>query len=212
MIHPALGRRCNVRCNRHSRHTSRADVGITSGTAVYRGVPLKKVLKRACGGVLPECKHLEFVGADTYFKCVLSITLLSKIDLDSRLPVYRKGHVFNYAVSVPYRKVRANEEVLLAWEMNGKPLPKIHGFPLRAVVTGYIGARSTKWLYKINAIAEPSLAPVQAQEYLYFTQQVRPFERFSVQDAIERAAVARSASRTPSTPMGSLSRTCLSRM
>ena len=39
-----------------------------SGTAVYRGVPLKKVLKIACGGILPECKHLEFIGADTYFK------------------------------------------------------------------------------------------------------------------------------------------------
>lgn len=121
--------------------------------------------------------------------------------------------MFNYAVSVPYRKVRANEEVLLAWEMNGKPLPKIHGFPLRAVVTGYIGARSTKWLYKINAIAEPSLAPVQAQEYLYFTQQVRPSQRFPcVKDAIERIDVARLASRTPSTPMGSLFRTCPSRM
>ena len=41
-----------------------------SGTAVYRGVPLKKVLKLACGGILPECKHLEFIGADTYFKYV----------------------------------------------------------------------------------------------------------------------------------------------
>lgn len=80
--------------------------------------------------------------------------------------------MFNYAVSVPWRKVRANEEVLLAWEMNGKPLPKIHGYPLRAVVTGYIGARSAKWLYRINALAEPSLGPVQAQEYLYYTQQV----------------------------------------
>ncbi|TBU59053.1 sulfite oxidase mitochondrial precursor [Dichomitus squalens] len=121
------------------------------GTAVYRGVPLKKVLKIACGGILPEAKHLEFIGADTYFK---------------------KGNVYNYAVSVPWRKVRQNEEVLLAWEMNGKPLPKIHGFPLRAVVTGYIGARSAKWLYKINALAEPSLGPVQAAEYLYYNQQL----------------------------------------
>lgn len=39
-----------------------------SGTAVYRGVPLKKVLKHACGGVQPECQHIEFIGADTYFK------------------------------------------------------------------------------------------------------------------------------------------------
>ncbi|KII86945.1 hypothetical protein PLICRDRAFT_113899 [Plicaturopsis crispa FD-325 SS-3] len=121
------------------------------GTAVYRGVPLKKVLKKACVGVLPDCQHLEFIGADTYFK---------------------KLNVFNYAVSVPWRKVRQNEEVLLAWEMNGKPLPKIHGAPLRVVVTGYIGARSCKWVYRINAIAEPSLGPVQSQEYLYYTPQI----------------------------------------
>ncbi|KAF7789478.1 hypothetical protein EIP86_000424 [Pleurotus ostreatoroseus] len=119
-------------------------------TAVYRGVPLKKVLKKACGGVLPECQHLEFIGADTYFK---------------------KLEVYNYAVSVPWRKVRANEEVLLAWEMNGQPLPKIHGAPLRVVVTGYIGARSCKWVYRINALPEPSFGPVQRQEYLYYNQQ-----------------------------------------
>jgi sulfite oxidase len=113
-------------------------------------VPLKKVLKRACGGILPDCRHLEFIGADTYFK---------------------KGHVFNYAVSVPWRKVRQNEEVLLAWEMNGQPLPKIHGGPLRVVVTGFIGARSCKWVYKINALPEPSMGPVQRQEYLYYNQQ-----------------------------------------
>ncbi|KAF9449119.1 molybdopterin binding oxidoreductase [Macrolepiota fuliginosa MF-IS2] len=121
------------------------------GTAVYRGVPLKKVLKYACGGVLPECGHLEFIGADTYFK---------------------KNNVYNYAVSVPWRKVRQNEEVILAWEMNGKPLPKIHGAPLRLVVTGYIGARSCKWVYRINALQEPSMGPVQSQEYLYYTSQI----------------------------------------
>ncbi|KAJ3535774.1 hypothetical protein NM688_g6930 [Phlebia brevispora] len=121
------------------------------GTAVYRGVPLKKVLKKACGGVLPECQHLEFIGADTYFK---------------------KLEAYNYAVSVPWRKVRANEEVLLAWEMNGQPLPKIHGAPLRVVVTGYIGARSCKWVYRINALSEPSFGPVQRQEYLYYNQQI----------------------------------------
>ncbi|PCH39809.1 molybdopterin binding oxidoreductase [Wolfiporia cocos MD-104 SS10] len=121
------------------------------GTAVYRGVPLKKVLKHACGGLKPEARHVEFVGADTYFK---------------------KNTVYNYAVSVPTRKVRQADEVILAWEMNGAPLPKMHGFPLRAVVAGVIGARSTKWLYRINVLAEPSLGPVQAQEYLYYTSQI----------------------------------------
>ena len=77
----------------------------------------------------------------------------------------------NYVVSDPFSKVRINE-VLLAWEMNGEPLPKIHGFSLRAVVFGYIDARSVKWLYRIKAIPHPSREPVQSREYLYFTSQV----------------------------------------
>lgn len=72
-----------------------------------------------CGGLKEGAGHIEFMGVDTYFK---------------------KGQVYNYVVSVPWRKVRIHE-VMLAWEMNGKPLPKIHGYPLRAVVFGYIGAR-----------------------------------------------------------------------
>lgn len=119
------------------------------GTARWTGVSLKKVIKY-CGGLKDNGAHLEFFGADTYFK---------------------KGHVYNYAVSVPARKMKINE-VLLAWEMNGEPLPAIHGFPLRVVVMGYIGARSCKWLTRINVIAEPSMAPVQMKEYLYYTPQV----------------------------------------
>ncbi|KLP08890.1 putative catalase isozyme P [Fusarium fujikuroi] len=118
------------------------------GTAKWTGVSLKKVIKY-CGGLKDGAKHLELYGADTYFK---------------------GGQCMNYVVSVPWSKVKANE-VMLAWEMNDKPLPKIHGFPLRAVVFGYIGARSCKWLYRIKAIEKPSLAPVQSREYLYFQQQ-----------------------------------------
>lgn len=119
------------------------------GTARWTGVSLKKVIKY-CGGLKEGATDIEFFGADTYFK---------------------KGQVYNYGVSVPVRKMKVNE-VILAWEMNGKPLPKIHGFPLRAVVAGYIGARSCKWLYRINVINGPSMAPVQMKEYLYYTPQI----------------------------------------
>ncbi|KAI1775902.1 molybdopterin binding oxidoreductase [Hypoxylon cercidicola] len=119
------------------------------GTARYVGVSLKKVIKY-CGGLHDAAKHLELAGADTYFKM---------------------NEVMNYVISVPYSKVKAHE-VMLVWEMNGEPLPKIHGAPLRAVVLGYIGARSVKWLYRITAIPEPTRAPVQSREYLYFNQQV----------------------------------------
>ncbi len=145
-----------------------------------------------CGGLKDGAQHIELMGVDTYFK---------------------KGNVFNYVVSVPWRKVRVHE-VMLAWEMNGKPLPKIHGFPLRAVVFGYIGARyrtctyafsnvivlmstmirSVKWLARIDAIAEPSHAPVQKKEYLYYSPQCGKHNAtyssgFSIQDMPVSSAI-----------------------
>lgn len=119
------------------------------GTARYVGISLKKVIKD-CGGLVGSGKHLELFGADTYFK---------------------DNEAMNYVVSIPWSKVKANE-VMLVWEMNGEPLPKIHGFPVRVIVMGYIGARSVKWLYRIRVIERPSRAPVQSREYLYFPQQV----------------------------------------
>ncbi|KAL5452799.1 hypothetical protein PMIN06_005828 [Paraphaeosphaeria minitans] len=110
------------------------------GTITYVGISLKKVIK-ACGGLVDGAKHLEFYGADTYFK---------------------DDEVMNYLVSVPWSKVKANE-VLLAWGMNGEALPRIHGYPLPLVVMGYIGARSVKWLYRIKAIKNPTRVFVQSK-------------------------------------------------
>ena len=47
-------------------------------------------------------------------------------------------------------------DVLLAWEMNGEPLAPEHGYPLRVVVPGWIGARSVKWVSRIELRREPS--------------------------------------------------------
>ena len=56
--------------------------------------------------------------------------------------------------SIPLDKAQ-RPEVLLAWAMNGAPLPPVHGAPLRVVVPGYIGARSVKWLERIELRTEP---------------------------------------------------------
>ncbi|KAK4676002.1 hypothetical protein QC764_508150 [Podospora pseudoanserina] len=142
-------------------------------TARWTGVSLKRVIKY-CGGLVDDkgADNIEFYGADTYFK---------------------KGGVHNYVVSVPWRKVKAHE-VLLAWDMNGEQLPRIHGFPVRVVVFGYIGARSVKWLYKVRAIHRPSMAPVQRKEYLYYAPQIgkqnaRYSNGFSIQDMPVSSAI-----------------------
>lgn len=151
---------------------------------------MKKVIKH-CGGLKNngEGLHLEVLNLELFRLCS-SLTASQFYGADT---YFKKGKAYNYVVSVPWRKVKVNE-VLLAWEMNGKPLPRIHGFPLRTVVVGYIGARSCKWLYKIKAIQDPSLGPVQMKEYLYYTPQVGKQNAmysngFSIQDMPVSSAI-----------------------
>jgi sulfite oxidase len=72
--------------------------------------------------------------------------------------------VQTYGASIPLDKAMSGE-VLLAWQMNGEPLPRIHGGPVRVVVPGYIGARSVKWVTGITVQPYPSQNYFQAVEY-----------------------------------------------
>jgi sulfite oxidase len=85
----------------------------------------------------------------------------------------RHGKRFHFGGSIPLDKA-LQPEVLLATEMNGEPLPPVHGFPLRVVVPGWIGARSVKWLHKIRLQAAPSDNYFQAVAYRLFPASVGP--------------------------------------
>jgi sulfite oxidase len=114
------------------------------GTAAWAGVPLRDVLRAA--GVAPGAAHVAFAGLDL---------------------VERQGRRFSFGGSIPIEKGLA-PEVLLAYEMNGAPLPAAHGAPLRVVAPGYIGARSVKWLAAIHLQREPSDNYFQAHAYKLF--------------------------------------------
>lgn len=107
------------------------------GNAVWSGVRLSDVLKAA--GIQGEARHVWFEGADEI------------VDGTATFP---------FGGSVPVSKVREEDDkmpgVLLATHMNGEPLLPDHGFPVRAIVPGYIGARSVKWLRKIVVSDRPS--------------------------------------------------------
>jgi len=58
-------------------------------------------------------------------------------------------------VSIPIDKAMSEMgDVLLAYEMNGDPIPLDHGAPVRVVVPGHVGVRNTKWLTEIEAATE----------------------------------------------------------
>jgi sulfite oxidase len=78
-----------------------------------------------------------------------------------------------YGSSIPLPKAMS-EEVLLAWEMNSKPLPRVHGGPVRVVVPGYIGARSVKWVAAISVQSGPSGNYFQASDYRVLPPEADP--------------------------------------
>ncbi len=99
------------------------------GNAKWRGVPLKAVLEKA--GVKAGAKQVVFDGLD---KPTLEKT-----------PDFVKALDFDHA---------ADGEVMLAYEMNGEPLPMLNGFPLRLVVPGCYGTYWVKHLHDITVIAD----------------------------------------------------------
>lgn len=120
----------------------------TVGTAVWRGVQLRDVLHAA--GIQAEARYVAFTGLDT---------------------AQKEGKTVSFGSSIALGKA-LSPEVLLAYEMNGTPLTPEHGFPLRALIPGYIGARSVKWLQEIHVQDQPSANYFQVHDYKLFPSDV----------------------------------------
>lgn len=76
----------------------------------------------------------------------------------------------SYGASIPLNKAVSEEgDVLLAYEMNGADLPADHGYPVRVVVPGTVGARNVKWLGKIIVSADESSSHWQQNDYKGFS-------------------------------------------
>ncbi|MGH2429455.1 MAG: sulfite oxidase [Candidatus Limnocylindria bacterium] len=113
------------------------------GTASWTGTSLAGVLDEA--GIEPGAVEIVFTGADRGVQ--------GDIEQD-----YQRS----LSVAEAMRP-----EVLLAYEMNGRPLEPQHGFPLRLLVPGWYGMTSVKWLNAIEAVSEPFRGYQQAEAYRY---------------------------------------------
>ena len=95
-----------------------------------------------------------------------------------------------YQRSLP-REAALDPSVLLAWEMNGEPIPPHFGGPLRLVVPGWYGMASVKWLSRIEAVETPFEGQYQTEKYVYApgdpVTRMRPKAMFSEVPRIVRA-------------------------
>lgn len=110
-------------------------------TARWSGVSLAAVLRRA--GVKPEGKHILLEGVDV-------------CPTDSGPTIFAR--------SIP-AEVALQDSTLLALSMNGEPLPKEHGAPVRVALPSYYAMNSVKWLARINVQAEPHTGHFQVNDY-----------------------------------------------
>jgi sulfite oxidase len=125
------------------------DVG-AMGNAEWAGARLSDVLAAAgadVGGLAAGGQgHVQFIGLD-------------------RDPASGVA----YAASVPADIATAPaREAILAYEMNGAPLPRDHGFPVRAVVPGVVGARQVKWVGRVAVAAAEADSLWQLKDYKAF--------------------------------------------
>jgi DMSO/TMAO reductase YedYZ molybdopterin-dependent catalytic subunit len=121
------------------------------GTAVWTGTPLRTVLEQAA----PEPKAVEvlFRGADEGVPKDL-------------------GKQIAYERSLPLADA-LSDDVLVAYLMNGEPVPPEHGGPLRLIVPGWYGMASVKWLSRISLLEEPFVGFYQTDRYIIERQPLR---------------------------------------
>jgi DMSO/TMAO reductase YedYZ molybdopterin-dependent catalytic subunit len=102
------------------------------GVARWRGVPLAEVLERA--RILPGAVDVMPQG----------------LDAD-----YVTGGVDYGQVRRPLPVAKAFKDAVLAYEMNGEPLPPDNGYPVRLIVPGWVGVANIKWVGQLQVSREP---------------------------------------------------------
>ena len=88
--------------------------------------------------------------------------------------------------SIPMKKAM-DDSTLVAWAMNGQPLPWVHGYPLRLVVPGWVGSASTKWLHTLTVLDAPFKGTYMDSSYRVPRRPIEPGQKMP-SDAVSAEA------------------------
>jgi DMSO/TMAO reductase YedYZ molybdopterin-dependent catalytic subunit len=125
----------------HKASGSQWKVG-AAGCSLWTGVPVKAMVD-ALGGVRQGMRYMTSTGGET---------IPAGIDPKS-VQVER---------SVPWNMM---ERAILAWELNGEPLPLAHGGPLRLIIPGYYGVNNIKYIKRLAFTVDETAAKIQTSGY-----------------------------------------------
>lgn len=117
-----------------------------AGCAIWTGIRIKDLVDHLGGAASGEIAFLTATGSEE---------LPDGVD-PSQVVVER---------SVPIDK--GLQDCMLVWEMNGEPLPLVHGGPVRMLVPGYFGVNNVKWVKRIALTEEETGASIQASSYRF---------------------------------------------
>lgn len=116
------------------------------GNIRWTGTPLSPLLKEC--GLSGRAMEVVFFGADE------KVEKMREQDYSQN---FARSLALDHALS---------DDVLLAYEMNGEPLPVEHGAPLRLVVPGWFGIAWIKWLTRIEVLDRRYMSKYMAREYV----------------------------------------------
>jgi len=122
------------------------------GNGRWTGVPLKTVLDAA--GVKAATREFVFFGADH-----------GEEEVEWRTQKYKVDYQFGRSLN---REQALSGTPFLAWALNGEPLTRHQGSPLRLIVPGWYGVSNVKWLAQIHLQEETYLGKYQARWYRTF--------------------------------------------
>jgi DMSO/TMAO reductase YedYZ molybdopterin-dependent catalytic subunit len=137
------------------------------GNATWAGTPLAPVLQEA--GVLEQGIEVVFYGSDMGVEEVRQI----------KMPQH-------FARSLAPADA-LDPRNLLCYEMNGKPLPQAHGFPVRLIVPGWYGIANVKWLQRIEVLSTRYESRFMARDYVTIREQQRDGQSVWTETSVGRA-------------------------
>jgi DMSO/TMAO reductase YedYZ molybdopterin-dependent catalytic subunit len=137
--------------------------------AVWTGTPLAPLLEEA--RVMDDGIEVVFFGADEGVEEIRDNEVTQ-----------------NFARSMSLEDAM-DPKLLLAYEVNGEPLPVAHGFPLRLVAPGWYGVANVKWLERIEVRSKRFMGRFMARDYVTLREEQRDGEAVWIESSVGRARI-----------------------